>query len=80
MNLHDKISTGLKAFDQVIDYLRYGDNVVWQVDSLPGYKEMVSYFIGAAENQNMRLVYIRFANHEPILGSRKDINIYHVDA
>jgi len=39
LNLHDKVSTGLKGFDQVIDHLRFGDNVVWQVDSLSGYKK-----------------------------------------
>ena len=34
MNINDKVSTGLKGFDQVIDNLRLGDNVVWQADSI----------------------------------------------
>ncbi len=44
MSLYEKVSTGLEGFDQVIDYLRFGDNVVWQVDSIQGYKKMVDRF------------------------------------
>jgi len=80
MNLHDKVSTGLKGFDQVIDHLRFGDNVVWQVDSLSGYKKMVNYLVESARAENTRLIYIRFADHEPILDAGKGIKTYHVDA
>jgi len=80
MNLHDKVSTGLKGFDQVIDHLRIGDNVVWQVDSLSGYKKMVNYLVESARAENTRLIYIRFADHEPILDAGQGIKTYHVDA
>jgi len=79
MNLFDKVSTGLKGFDQVIDHLRFGDNVVWQVDTLKGYKDMVHSFAESARTENMRMVYIRFARHEPVLDGRCD-KVYHVDA
>lgn len=39
MAIFDKVSTGLKGFDQVIDNLRPGDNVVWQVDSASDYEK-----------------------------------------
>ena len=42
MNLYDRVSTGIKGFDHVIDHLRLGDNVVWQVDSISGYKKWPS--------------------------------------
>lgn len=80
MNLYDKVSTGLAGFDQVIDHLRFGDNVVWQVDSLSGYRKMVNYFAKSARAVNMSLIYIRFANHEPILDYCPDIKCYHIDA
>jgi len=80
MNLYDKVSTGLKGFDEVIDHLRFGDNVVWQVDSVSGYKKMVNYFVESARMENMSLIYIRFANHEPILNPGQGIKTYHVDA
>ncbi|HHV96192.1 MAG TPA: pyruvate kinase [Clostridiaceae bacterium] len=82
MNLYNKVSTGIRGFDQVIDYLRFGDNVVWQVDSVSGYKKMVNYFAECARTENMSLIYIRFANHEPVLdvGAGQSIETYHIDA
>jgi len=80
MNLYGKVSTGIKGFDQVIDHLRLGDNVVWQVDSVSDYKEMAEYFVESAKRENMRLIYIRFANHEPILDASQDVKTYHIDA
>ncbi|NLC18594.1 MAG: pyruvate kinase, partial [Clostridiales bacterium] len=80
MNIYDKISTGLTGFDQVIDHLRFGDNVVWQVDSLSGYRKMVNYFVESARAENISLIYIRFANHEPILDDSRDIKCYQIDA
>jgi len=80
MNLYDKVSTGLKGFDQVIDHLRFGDNVVWQVDSLSGYKKMVNHFAETARTENMGLIYICFANHEPMLDASQGTKTYHIDA
>ncbi|HPD00212.1 MAG TPA: PEP/pyruvate-binding domain-containing protein [Acetivibrio sp.] len=80
MNLYDKVSTGLEGFDRVIDHLRIGDNVVWQVDCVSSYKKMVDYFVESAIAENMKLIYIRFANHEPILDAGQDIKTYHIDA
>jgi len=80
MNVYDKVSTGLKGFDEVIDHLRFGDNVVWQVDSVSDYKKMVDCFVESAVAEYVSLVYIRFANHEPLLGSGHGIETYHVDA
>jgi len=80
MNLHDKVSTGLAGFDQVIDHLRFGDNVVWQVDSISSYKKMVGYFAENAVKENIRLIYIRFANHEPLLNAEEGFRTYHFDA
>lgn len=80
MSLYDKVSTGLRGFDEVIDHLRFGDNVVWQVDAISDYREMAEYFAESAIAENVRLIYIRFANHEPILNDNRGIKIYHVDA
>ncbi|HPU58579.1 MAG TPA: pyruvate kinase, partial [Candidatus Avimonas sp.] len=79
MNLYDKASTGIKGFDEAIDNLRYGDNVVWQVDSVSYYRKMVDYFVESTRAENIRLVYIRFANHEPLLEEGMGIKVYCVD-
>jgi len=80
MGLYDKVSTGLSGFDRVIDHLRFGDNVVWQVDSVSDYKEMVEHFSESAREGNIRLVYIRYADHEPLLDSERDFKTYIIDA
>ncbi len=80
MNLHDKVSTGLKGLDQVIDHLRLGDNVVWQADSVSDYKKMVDHFVVKAKMDHMRLVYIRFASHEQILEDSQEVKVYYIDA
>ena len=79
MNIYDKVSTGLKGFDEVIDHLRYGDNVVWQVDSVSDYKTMVRSYVESSVADNQNLIYIRFANHEPVLDSYEGIKVYRVD-
>lgn len=80
MDRFDKISTGLSGFDQVIDHLRLGDNVVWQVDSMISYKEMVSCFINNAKENNRKLIYVRFGSHEPLLEENSDVMICRIDA
>ncbi|MBP1153994.1 MULTISPECIES: PEP/pyruvate-binding domain-containing protein [unclassified Paenibacillus] len=80
MDIHDKVSTGLKGFDQVIDKLRLGDNVVWQVDSVSNYKKMVEPYVEQAKLDKRKLVYVRFGSHKPILEESPDIKIVHVEA
>ncbi len=80
MDIHDKVSTGMKGFDQVIDRLRFGDNVVWQADSISGYRKVAALYAGQAKQDNRTLLYIRFGNHEPILEEISGIRIYEVDA
>lgn len=80
MDIHDKVSTGLKGFDQVIDKLRLGDNVVWQVDSVADYKKMVEPYVEQAKLDNRKLVYVRFGSHPPILEESPDMTMVHVEA
>lgn len=79
MEIRDKVSTGLIGFDQMIDKLRLGDNVVWQVDSVAHYKEMVAPYVTQAKLDKRNLVYVRFGRHEPLLIESGDIKVYTVD-
>ena len=49
------VSTGINGLDQVIDKLRLGDNVVWQVDSLDDYRKIVNPYIEQAVKDNRRI-------------------------
>jgi len=80
MEIHDKVSTGLKSFDTAIDKLRLGDNVVWQVDSVDHYMKMVEPYVAQARLDQRNLVYVRFGSHEPLLAESPGIKIYQIDA
>ncbi|WP_246067149.1 PEP/pyruvate-binding domain-containing protein [Paenibacillus koleovorans] len=80
MNSLEKVSTGLREFDQAIDHLRIGDNVVWQVDSVSGYRIMVDPYVSQARLDGRKLIYVRFGNHPPILEHSDDILVYRLSA
>jgi hypothetical protein len=73
-------STGLKGLDKVINGLRIGDNVVWQIDQLSDYLDFVRPFIKQALSDKRKIVYIRFSHHPPIFENESGIEIYKLDA
>ncbi|MFA5104040.1 MAG: PEP/pyruvate-binding domain-containing protein [Candidatus Margulisiibacteriota bacterium] len=79
MNLLEA-STGIKGLDDVVNKLRIGDNVVWQVDDLASYKYLSKSFVENALKEKHRVVYLRFASHEPVLKDTTGIKTYVLDA
>lgn len=73
-----RVSSGLKGFDQAVDQLRLGDNVVWQVDSIENYCYVVEPYIEQARKDERKLVYIRFGLHEPVVEDCEGITVYEV--
>lgn len=80
MDIHEKVSTGLKGLDGAIDHLRLGDNVVWQVNSLESYQKMVKPYVEQAVVDKRKLVYVRFGSHDCILEERPEIIVRQIDA
>ncbi len=65
--------SGIQALDEVIQGIRLGDNVVWQVDRLEDYCFFAEPFAKAATTNNLPLVYLRFASHPPVLAPRSGL-------
>ena len=65
--------------DEALQYIRLGDNVVWQVPSLDEFRLVAERFADQAIEDGRNLIYIRFANHEPILSPREGLRIEHVE-
>ncbi len=80
MAYYSHVSTGWESLDNIIDHLRWGDNVVWQVDDLDAYRKLVSYFVNNAAAGNEKVIYIRFARHSPLLVPRRNVRRYDLDA
>jgi hypothetical protein len=75
-----RVSSGLDSFDQVVDALRTGDNVVWQVDSIDDYLFFVAPFVQKALSEHRKVVYMRFARHRPLIEKNPDVITYMLDA
>lgn len=76
---YNKASTGITGFDQAIDHLRLGDNVVWQVDSVMDYKGYVDPFVKRALKEKRRVVYMHFGKHAALVDNHVDIQWYDLD-
>ena len=80
MERYERVSTGMKGFDLAIDHLRLGDNVVWQVDTINSYEQMVRAYVEQSRQDGRNLVYVRFGSHPPLLQEEREIIVYQVDA
>lgn len=79
MAIDNKVSTGLTGLDHAIDMLRLGDNVVWQVQSIEEYIQVVRPFIDKSIKDGRRLVYFRFGSHEPLMDENEPSVVYNMD-
>ncbi|MDR0197630.1 MAG: PEP/pyruvate-binding domain-containing protein [Oscillospiraceae bacterium] len=80
MAIDKRVSTGLDGLDNVIDMLRLGDNVVWQVQSVEDYLQVVKPYIRQSKKDGRRLVYFRFGTHKPLMGEDEPSVVYKTDA
>jgi len=80
MPLFAKVSTGIPSLDEIIDFLRMGDNVVWQADSVEDYRRFVVPYVRRALADKRRVVYMRFAHHEALLAPDDGIAVYRLEA
>ncbi len=64
-----RLSTGLPSLDEVLKGINAGDNIVWEVESIADYADLVRPFAAAARSHGHHLVYVRFADHSPLLPS-----------
>ena len=74
-----EVKSGIAPLDEVLQGLRLGDNVVWQVDNLEDYLHFARPFAEQAIADGRRCVYLRFAPHLPVLGPRPGLEIVEVD-
>lgn len=79
----NRVSTGIDGLDQVIDFLRLGDNVVWQLNDIEDYQRLVIPFVRQAITEQRQVIYIRFASHPPLFSDETfgaDVTTYVLQA
>ncbi len=74
------VTSGIASFDTVVDRLRTGDNVVWQVSDLEDYRYFVQSFMAASLAEQRKFIYIRFADHAPLVEEGAEgVTVYRLD-
>jgi pyruvate, water dikinase len=76
----DKIHSGIEGVDKALNFIRLGDNVVWQVSDIQEYSFFVEKLAKQAINEKRNLIYIRFAQHKPLLKPQEGLKIMKLDA
>ena len=76
MAAFDKVLSGIEGLDRLLDYIRMGDNVVWQVTDLREFRYFMEPFAEQAIRDGRNLIYMRFAEHEPLLSPRDGLKIF----
>ncbi len=66
MAAFDKVKSGFGQMDDILDYIRMGDNVVWQVSDIDEFRFFAVSFVEQAKKDGRDILYIRFAQHPPI--------------
>ncbi len=74
----DQISTGIPGIDQVLHFLRLGDNVVWQIDQIADYQMCVQSYVRQAIHDQRKIIYFRFGRHQDLLPDY-EIGRYNLD-
>ncbi len=67
MQSSERVSTGYSGFDDILDGLRIGDNVVLKVDTIEDYRYFVGPFVDQALVARKKVVYMRFGDHPPLI-------------
>jgi hypothetical protein len=61
------MTTGIDGLDGLLKGILPGDNIVWQVDAVEDYVAFAAPYCKAAKRSERRLIYFRFAKHQPLL-------------
>ncbi|MHC4327345.1 MAG: PEP/pyruvate-binding domain-containing protein [Planctomycetota bacterium] len=73
-------STGFESLDKILTGLQKGDNVVWQVDSVEHFRSFVDPYVVRAAEDGRKLVYMRFAEHRPLVEPGPNVTIHDLRA
>lgn len=76
----DSGSTGISGLDTILNGIRWGDNIVWHVENIQDYQEVVVPFVEHAIANNIPVIYLRFGQHAPLIQGNPNIKEYQLDA
>lgn len=75
----ERVFSGLPGLDKMLDSIRIGDNVVWQVSDIEDFRFVAEPFIRQSVKDGRNLVYIRFSQHAELALPQPGLKIYRLD-
>ena len=75
----ERIPSGYPGVDEVFDYIRMGDNVVWQVSTLDEYRLFAEAFAKQSLKDGRNLIYMHYARHESMFSPQPGLKVYEFD-
>ena len=75
----ERIPSGYPGVDEVFDYIRMGDNVVWQVSDLEEYRLFAEAFARQALEDGRNLIYMHYARHESLFSPKPGLKVFEFD-
>ena len=69
-------TTGLPNLDSILERVMPGDNIVWRIDSVEDYLPFVKPYCQMAREHKLDFVYLRFAQHIPLVEAQEYITVY----
>lgn len=79
MAAFERILCGHPQVDEILDNIRLGDNVVWQVTNLDEFRFFTEPYVRQAVKDGRDVIYIRFAQHEPVIQDLTGVDVLHFD-
>jgi pyruvate,water dikinase len=73
------IGSGIRTLDEILQGIRPGDNVVWQVDTLDDYSYFVEPFVAQCLKNKQKCIYLRFTSNHPVLAPKPGLTIIELD-
>ena len=77
MAAFDPILSGHPQMDEILDNIRLGDNVVWQVTNLDEFRFFTEPYVRQAVADGRDVCYIRFAQHDPVISDLTGVDVKH---
>ncbi|MGN1167348.1 MAG: PEP/pyruvate-binding domain-containing protein [Lachnospiraceae bacterium] len=79
MSTFEPILSGLTGLDSMLNNIRLGDNVVWQVSSMKDYMFFVEPFYRQAMKDERKIIYMHFTGHPVLIDTSWNIPVFEFD-
>ena len=79
MSRLEKVKTGLPGLDEVLQGIRLGENIMWQIIDMGDYAFLAGALAEEGAKSGRKVIYFRFSGSRPLLKEQRNLEIVEVD-